>query len=317
MFTVKQPPFIIFGINSAKDYQYPKDCLIVTSSGAKKRGWIDYLNLDNAMIFDQVESNPSMKIVEKIIDRFRNQNFSTVIGIGGGSALDVAKFVAFKLNKKKILIPTTFGSGSEITRISVLRIEGKKKSFHDDKLFADIAIVDQSFYNNTDKVVKKNSLVDALAQCSEGFDSKIGNMYTKFFCKNAFKMLEEGFYHDDPEKIALGSLFSGLGFGNCSTTLGHALSYVFSNEGVSHGHALAFTTTVAHKFNNSVFYEKFLKIVTKMELPQIRLKQDLNEAAELILTDKKHLDNNPKNVSKENIIELLEIINSEKGLIFS
>lgn len=317
MFTVEQPPFIVFGINSVKDYQYPKDCLIITTSGAKKRGWIDYLNLDNAMIFDQVESNPSMKIVEKIIDRFRNQNFSTVIGIGGGSALDVAKFVAFKLNKKKILIPTTFGSGSEVTRISVLKIEGKKKSFHNDKLFADTAIIDPYFYANTDKVVKKNSLVDALAQCSEGFDSKIGNMYTKFFCENAFKMLEEGFFHDDPEKIALGSLFSGLGFGNCSTTLGHALSYVFSNEGVSHGHALAFTTTVAHKFNDSVFYEKFLKIVTKMELPQIRLKQDLNEAAELILTDKKHLDNNPKNVSQENIIELLEIINSGKGLIFS
>ena len=48
-------------------------------------------------------------------------------------------------------------------------------------------------------------------------------------------------------------LFSGLGFGNCSTTLGHALSYVFSNEGFSHGHALAFTTTAAHKFNNSEF----------------------------------------------------------------
>ena len=43
------------------------------------------------------------------------------------------------------------------------------------------------------------------------------------------------------EKIVLGSLISGLGFGNCSTTLGHALSYVFSNEGYSHGHALSFT----------------------------------------------------------------------------
>lgn len=317
MFTVKQPPFIVFGIDSAKHYQYPKDCLIITSSGTKKRGWIDYLNLHNTMLCDQVESNPTMKIVDKIIEQFKNKNFSTVIGIGGGSALDVAKFVAFKLNKKKILIPTTFGSGSEVTRISVLKIDGKKKSFHDDKLFADTAIIDPYFYNNTNNVVKKNSLIDALAQCSEGFDSKIGNIYTKIFCKNAFDMLEEGFYNDDPEKIALGSLFSGLGFGNSSTTLGHALSYVFSNEGVSHGHALAFTTTVAHKFNNSQFYEKFLKIITKMDLPKIKLKQNLDEAAELILTDKKHLDNNPKNISKEKIIELLEIINSDRSLSLS
>lgn len=52
-------------------------------------------------------------------------------------------------------------------------------------------------------------------------------------------------------------MISGLGFGNSSTTLGHALSYVFSNEGLSHGHALAFTTTVSHKFNNSIFMIDF------------------------------------------------------------
>ena len=65
------------------------------------------------------------------------------------------------------------------------------------------------------------------------------------------------------EDLALGSLYSGLGFGNSSTTLGHALSYVYSNEGISHGHALAFTTMLAHKFNNSVFYKRFNKIVHK------------------------------------------------------
>lgn len=74
-------------------------------------------------------------------------------------------------------------------------------------------------------------------------------------------MLENGFYSQNNETIALGSLISGLGFGNSSTTLGHALSYVYSNEGYSHGHALAFTTSAAHKFNNSIFYKRFLKII--------------------------------------------------------
>lgn len=55
------------------------------------------------------------------------------------------------------------------------------------------------------------------------------------------------------DKIVMGSLIDGLGFGNASTTLGHALSYVYSNEGISHGHALAFTTTYAHEFNESKF----------------------------------------------------------------
>ena len=109
-------------------------------------------------------------------------------------------------------------------------------------------------------------------------------------------------------------MISGLGFGNSSTTLGHALSYVFSNEGISHGHALAFTTTVAHKFNNSDFYERFLKLVKILNFKNILLKENLNDAADLILTDVKHLDNNPIPVSKFEIIKLLDIIN--KGKIF-
>ena len=83
----------------------------------------------------------------------------------------------------------------------------------------------------------------------------------------------------------------------------------FSNEGVSHGHALAFTTTVAHKFNNSIFHERFFNIVKKLNFKKVFLKQNLAEAADLILLDKKHLDNNPKEVSKNDLISLLGNIN--------
>jgi len=213
------------------------------------------------------------------------------------------------------LIPTTFGSGSEVTRIAVLKIGGKKKSFHDDKFFADTAIIDSKFISQTPENIFKNSVVDALAQCSEGFDSKIGNNYTKFLCEKAFEYLETGILNEDHEKIVMGSLLSGLGFGNCSTTLGHALSYVFSNEGISHGHALAFTTTVAHEFNNSIFYDRFYKIAKKLNFKEIFLKQDLSEAAELILTDRKHLDNNPRHILKNDVVFLLKKIND--GTVFN
>ena len=98
------------------------------------------------------------------------------------------------------------------------------------------------------------------------------------------------------EKLVIGSLVDGLGFGNASTTLGHALSYVYSNEDISHGHALAFTTLVAHKFNNSPYYERFSKLVKHLKFEQIILKQNLDDAAELISSDRKHLDRNPKPV---------------------
>ena len=314
MNSIKQPNFIIFGKNSIDEFNFPINCLVITSKGAKSRGWLDRFKLKNYYIFDKVESNPSIEIIDEIISDFRNSNFSHVIGLGGGSSLDVAKFVAFKLKKFKILIPTTFGSGSEVTSISVLKVNGKKQSFHDDMLFADVAIIDPQFLQNTSQDIIKNSVIDALAQCSEAYDSKISNSYTKFLCKTAFDVLENGIMNEQYEDLAIGSLYCGLGFGNSSTTLGHALSYVFSNEGISHGHALAFTTTVAHEFNNSIFYDRFYKIVKKLNFKRISLKQNITEAAELILTDRKHLDNNPRHILKNDVVFLLKKINDGRVL---
>ena len=310
MFKITQPPVIMFGRHSARDYSFPQNCLVITSRGAITRGWLEYLKLDNYHIFDKVESNPSIDTAESIISEFSNSNFSSVIGLGGGSSMDVAKFIANKMDKFKILIPTTFGSGSEVTRISVLKVNGKKKSFHDDSQIANVAIVDSHFIEDSPLEIIRNSAIDAAAQCSEGYDSKNGNPLTRFLCNQAFELLEEGIIKMDKEKIVLGSLISGLGFGNCSTTLGHALSYVFSNEGYSHGHALSFTTLYAHQFNNSKFYHRFSNLVKKLNFSKINLKQNSDEAADLILTDRKHLDNNPKQVSKQDIISLLEKINS-------
>ena len=308
MFQIKQPANILIGKESAKEFHFKNNGLIITSKGTKKRGWLNYLGVDNYQLFDDVEPNPSIDTVKKIINEFSKSNITHVIGLGGGSSLDVAKYVGLKLRKKKIMIPTTFGSGSEVTRISVLKVDGKKKSFHDDNLFADIAIVDSHFIENSPADIIKNSAIDALAQCSEGYDSKNGNPYTKFLCEHAFDVLENGITNMNKEKIVLGSLISGLGFGNCSTTLGHALSYVFSNEGYSHGHALAYTTSIAHEFNNSKFNLRFKILVEKLNFSKIKLEQNFNNATEIIINDKKHLDNNPKTVSKDDIMMLLKKI---------
>jgi len=314
MWTIKQPPKIIFGKNSVKEFSFPDKCLVITSKGARSRGWLEYAGLSNQIIFDTVEPNPSFDTIEKIISKFQNSDFSHIVGIGGASSMDVAKYCAFKMNKLKIMIPTTFGSGSEVTRISVLKVDGKKKSFHDDRIFADISIIDSFFIENSDDKIIKNSVIDACAQCTEAYDSKLANPYTKFLCDYAFDLLEEGILTKNYEKIVIGSLLDGLGFGNSSTTLGHALSYVYSNEGFSHGHALAYTTTVAHKFNNSIFYKRFKNLVQKLNFEEINLQQSLDESAELILTDRKHLDNNPKQITKQDIIHLLELINSGKTI---
>ena len=201
MYTIKQPSRIIIGNNSVSEYKFSKKSLLITSSGADKRDWISMLNYKPDLIFDDVEPNPSIDTVNRIIQKFQSHDFSTVIGLGGGSVLDVAKFVASKLNKFKILIPTNFGSGSEVTRISVLKINGQKTSFHDDSLFADIAIIDSDFLKNTPKEIINYSAIDACAQCTEAFDSKLSNDYTRFLGEQAFSYLEDGILNNNNEKL--------------------------------------------------------------------------------------------------------------------
>ena len=70
MYTIKQPKEIIFGMNSCQNFVFPKNSLLITSKGAKSRGWLDYLNLLDYHLFDSVEPNPSMNTIDKILSEF-------------------------------------------------------------------------------------------------------------------------------------------------------------------------------------------------------------------------------------------------------
>ena len=72
MFKITQPPVIIFGKYSVRDYSFPQNCLVVTSKGSISRGWLEYLKLNYYYIFDKVEPNPSIETTEGIISEFRN-----------------------------------------------------------------------------------------------------------------------------------------------------------------------------------------------------------------------------------------------------
>src|SRR5436309_15724004 len=157
----------------------------------------------------------------------------------------------------------------------------------------------------------RNSACDAAAQASEGYDSKLRSPFTKLFCREAFEILEDAIINDKPHLLPYGAMLSGIGFGNSSTTLGHALSYVFSNEGMPHGYALSSCTTVAHKFNKSIYYNRFKDIARKLKFEPLKLKKPLDQAADDIMPDRGHLVNNPITVSKQDIINIFDkIVNS-------
>jgi len=309
MYTVRIPSTIKFGENALGETEYPKNALVVTTAPPELSGkWLDKMGIQDYMLFDKVTPEPSIDDVKTVMSKYKDKNPSALIGLGGGSSMDVVKYAAPELGKKKILIPTTYGTGAEMTTYCVLKFEGKKKLLREDKFLADMAVVDSYFMDGTPEQIVKNSVCDACAQATEGYDSKLGNDLTRALCKQAFDVLYDAIMNDKPENYPYGSMLSGMGFGNCSTTLGHALSYAFSNEGVPHGYSLSSCTTIAHKFNKSIFYEKFKDVIEKLGFDKLDLKSNVSEAADTIMTDRGHLDPNPIPVSKEDIMKCLNDI---------
>ena len=309
MHVVKIPKIINFGKNALGETQYPKNALVVTTAPPQiSEKWLGKMGIKDYMLFDKVTPEPSIDDVNTVIAEFKDKNPSVLIGLGGGSSMDVVKYASSEMGKPKILIPTTFGTGAEMTTYCVLKFDGKKKLLREDRFLADMAVVDSYFMDGTPEQIIKNSVCDACAQATEGYDSKLGNEFTRTLCKEAFDVLYDAIINNKPENYPYGSMLSGMGFGNCSTTLGHALSYVFSNEGVPHGYSLSSCTTVAHKFNKSIFYERFKEIVKKLGFEKLALKAPVDVAAETVLTDRGHLDPNPIPVTKEDIMKCLNDI---------
>ena len=277
MDTVRIPKVIQFGEDALSQAEYPKNALVVTTVPPELSDkWLGRMGIQDYLLFDKVQPEPSIEMVNEVIEEYKSKNISAMIGLGGGSSMDVVKYAASEMGVEKILIPTTFGTGAEMTTYCVLKFDGKKKLLREDRFLADRAVIDSYFMNGTPEQVIKSSVCDACAQATEGYDSKLGNDLTKTLCKQAFDVLYDAIMNDKPENYPYGSMLSGMGFGNCSTTLGHALSYVFSNEGVPHGYSLSSCTTVAHKHNKSIFYDRFKEIIEKMGFDKLDLKADVD-----------------------------------------
>ena len=309
MDTVRIPKVIQFGEDALSQAEYPKNALVVTTVPPELSDkWLGRMGIQDYLLFDKVQPEPSIEMVNEVIEQYKSKNISAMIGLGGGSSMDVVKYAASEMGVEKILIPTTFGTGAEMTTYCVLKFDGKKKLLREDRFLADRAVIDSYFMDGTPEQVIKSSVCDACAQATEGYDSKLGNDLTKTLCKQAFDVLYDAIMNDKPENYPYGSMLSGMGFGNCSTTLGHALSYVFSNEGVPHGYSLSSCTTVAHKHNKSIFYDRFKEIIEKMGFDKLDLKADVDQAADVVMTDKGHLDPNPIPISKEDVVQCLNDI---------
>lgn len=210
-------------------------------------------------LYTDLIPEPVLETGEKLVDFARKGDYSLVIGIGGGSALDMAKLAAVfshnpgslkdylnltatkKIQQKglpKILIPTTSGTGAEVTNISVLALEHTKDVIIHDYLIADTAIVDPELTVTMPPKVTAATGADALTHAIEAFISINANPVSDGLALQAIRLigssLEQAVKNGSDKSarinMAYGSYLAGLSFFNAGVGAIHALAYPLGGQ---------------------------------------------------------------------------------------
>lgn len=278
-----------------------------------------------------------------------------IVGLGGGSVLDVAKLVALLATNggrvdqyygvhrvprpglPTVLLPTTAGSGSEVSQDAVLtdRREGTKRAVKDPKLVAACALVDPEATWTCPPDVTASSGLDALTHAIEALTGTRAGPLSDVPALKAIALLAEHLPRavrdggDGParEALALGATLAGMAFNATGTAAVHACGYPLSGRfGLAHGtanalmlpHVVAFNQPVSPKhrlleaaLHTSDVPEALRRLVARTGLPT-RLRdagvdrEALPELAALAATDRRHLDVNPRPVGLADLRELYE-----------
>ncbi len=253
-----------------------KKALIVTGKGsafsngsyddvitALKKEGVSYLT------FSEVEENPSTDTIFKAGEKYRSEGVDFVIGIGGGSPMDAAKAIALVLKHPEAdldylydaskdgsalpvaCVPTTCGTGSEVTGVSVLtRHDRKTKISMVHKVFPVYAFIDGKYLSKAPHTLMVNSSVDAFSHLVESVLNAKADDYVKMTAYAGLKMWSEtkevlaGEKAIDDEGLSClmrSSCMAGMSIAQSGTTLPHALSYpVTYDMGVPHGKAVGY-----------------------------------------------------------------------------
>ena len=277
------PTQIHFGHNSLNDlrsivngYDTKKIFLITGKNFVKESGLQDrVLNLlaggPKVFIYDQVSPIPRLEAVNNAVNEAKGYQPDLIIGFGGGSVLDTSKIVSIMLkNPGKILdyhsnkeiknkgvnliaIPTTAGTGSEVTPFAAFYYNNRKKSFGklgDYLVYPNHAIVDPELTFTMPKELTASTGLDALSQALESYWSINSNSLSDTHAIRAMKLVLENLDYayerpDDEEarfNMSIASLEAGLAFSHTATTAPHSVSYpMTAHFNLSHGFACALT----------------------------------------------------------------------------
>jgi alcohol dehydrogenase class IV len=238
--------------------------LLVTDPGIVKLGLHQKIiaSLENSLInftlFSQVEVDPPIAVIEKAILFAKQNGIDGVIGLGGGSSLDTAKLIAaltyseqtvndaFGIDKLEhsrlplIQIPTTAGTGSEVTPISIVTTgEAMKMGIVSSVLLPDIALLDATLTVNLPSHITAATGIDAMVHAIEAYTCRIKkNIYSdmlaiqalKLMSKNIQTAVHQGEDLESRSNMMLGATLAGQVFANAPVAGVHALAYPLGGQ---------------------------------------------------------------------------------------
>lgn len=259
--------------------------LLVTDKGILKAGLLNDAAAGfksagvDTVVFDRVTNDPPESIVRSAVDVAGSSGVDGVVGFGGGSPMDVAKVVSYIAKSGQdldslygvgnaisssrlplIQVPTTAGTGSEVTPISILTTgENEKKGVVDPVLIPDYAVLDATTTQSLPRHTTAATGVDAMVHAIEAYTSvPLKNTISDALAVNALRLLRRNIQTvcDDPgqlearQSMLVGSLLAGMAFANAPVAAVHALAYpIGSHFHVAHGLSNALMLPHVLRFN--------------------------------------------------------------------
>lgn len=247
----------------------------------------------NIEVFDQIMAEPTLNDFNAIVEKARQFDADSVVGIGGGSVLDVAKLVAAFVHsdqqaadcfgtgfiKAKGLwfacLPTTAGTGSEVSPNAILLDERDhlKKGIVSPYLIADAAYVDPKLTWTVPAKVTADTGMDALTHCIEAYTNKFAHPTVDIYALKGIQLIaanletavKDGKNQEAREALALGSLYGGLCLGPVNTAAVHALSYPLGGEfHIPHGLSNAILLPSVMKFNAEACPKRYAEVAAAL-----------------------------------------------------
>lgn len=263
MWTFVSPRLIVYGDDALTFLEGEKAnrALIVTDESILKLGFIEMvknsLKAEKIEIFSDVEPEPSLDTALKCTKIARDLQPQLIVAVGGGSVIDVAKAtrilmevdidpiaitpftdlfeLGYTKKAKLIAIPTTSGTGADVTWTSVLtdKVEHRKLTPANREVVPDVTILDYRLVASMPKRLVAGSGFDALTHAIEGIVSIWRNEFSDALCEKAIEIIMnnlERSYNGDAEaraKMHIAATMAGLGFGNSQVGLVHSLGHTF------------------------------------------------------------------------------------------